>query len=451
MKVNKTDQKGVSRRPTLRPRGLTERPGGNPFGILSPTKTPQEIFQELVETRGLSPYQVRFALEGNEVELVVGPFVIENPLGNSPSGECSLALLVRSGESVSLRCFPVSLNDGEKRLTDSLQRAREVEHPGFQRALQVGRHDGRIYIAHEFLPGEDLDRYVNRNGRLLPQQAVDCIEQAAMALQVAQRKGLIHGDLRPSKIVVDREGRVAIREIATANFMRQRRQESGNVAALLEKMPVGHVRCAAPEAFLPKATVDFRSDIYSLGCILHFLLTGKHVFADAEAGRVIVAHRSAGVPSVSGKLNRIPLPVDRLLKRMLAKSPGDRFNSYGEFLQALGTVQSSLGKRPGDVRQSWWRRLDESWSNGYQKAPKKLRRFKTAHTIWVSAVSLAVVAVATFWLRQSFPQKGDPSTLQPATVMNAENSDSMREAFGGDDDVRREVVTVEADEVFRLP
>tara|TARA_R110002049_G_scaffold4601_5_gene32714 strand:+ start:1000466 stop:1001833 length:1368 start_codon:yes stop_codon:yes gene_type:complete len=424
----------------------------HPFGIVSLVKTPKEIIEEVIETRGLSPHQVRYALEGREAELVIGPFVIENPLGRGSWGGCSLAIQMNSGESVSLRCLPLSMNDGEKALAGALSRSREVEHPGLQRALRVGRHDGRLFIAHERCPGEDLNHYVGRKGRLVPAQAIDCVVQMARALQAAQRKGLFHGELRPTKLIVNQAGEVRIRETATANFMRQRRFESGNVASMLALVPVHHVLCAAPEAYQPGAKMDFRSDIYSLGCILSFLLTGKHAFAGSEAGRVVVAHRSCRPPSIVSKLYGITSQIDQLILKMLSKSPGDRFRTYDELLQALVTIQKSNGGLDAQTRQSWWTSIDDDWVCLSRERTAKLSRFRVSRIVAYGAGGLAGVATLVVAITGAVTYFGqEPPEVPPAPtrVVKVPKAEKGPRVFTHDP--AKEVVTVEAEEVFRLP
>ena len=425
-----------------------------PFGVSGLAKSPKDVIQNLIDSRGLSPHQVKLSLEGRETELVVGPYVIEKPLGSGPWGECSLALQIRSGDHVILRQFPISLNDGQQQLASELKRAREVRHRAFQRGEEVNRHAGRVLIVHELIPGEDLNRYVIRTGHLSPGQAIDCTIQMAEALREANRLQLIHGELRPSKVIVNPVGEIRIREIATANFVRERRREAENVAAVVSKVPVEHVQCAAPEAYLPATRMDMRADMYSLGCMLVFMLTGKHAFDGPESGGVIVAHRSTRPPSIASRRLKISTQTEKLVLKLLAKSPGDRFGSYDDLLRALGALQKSLGKSDAATRQQWWGKVDQDWVTSNEPAGTETRRIRVSRALSYAGIGMASAAAIAAMVRYGPPLMSGQE--QPAAGAAQTDSDAARKFVQPTqrvfrEDATREVVTVESEDAFRLP
>ena len=167
-------------------------------------------------------------------------------------------------------------------------------------------------------------------------QAVDCIVQAARGLEYAHHQGVIHRDIKPQNLLLNTLGVVKILDMGLARMEEQVGSQddgltqSGAVMGTLDYM--------APEQAMDTKTADVRADIYSLGCTLHFLLTGKAPFGGDSLAAKIVAHRLNPVPTLRAERQDVPEALDGVFRKMLAKTPDERHASVAEVLQDLANV-----------------------------------------------------------------------------------------------------------------
>jgi hypothetical protein len=235
-----------------------------------------------------------------------------------------------------------------------------LDHPNIVRATDAGQIDGSCYLVTEFVVGRDLASLVENCGRLEVADACEAIRQAALGLQHAHEKGLVHRDIKPSNLIVDQAGTVKLLDFGLARMM------AGQTALTSTGQVLGTLDFLAPEQAQDARKVDPRSDIYSLGCTLYFLLVGMPPFGGAAYGTPaskIKGHLCDRPVPVIEHRRRVPLPLVACLDRMMAKSPGDRFESAAEVAQALepfcrdvslaplvgGNVQAALSRRPANA------------------------------------------------------------------------------------------------------
>src|SRR5262249_32583100 len=150
---------------------------------------------------------------------------------------------------------------------------------------------GRPFLVLEHVEGEDLARRVRRDGPLPPAEAADCARQAALALDHAHRRGLVHRDVKPSNLLLTPDGRVKLLDLGLARFLDDRaaeatgprrltvgEDETADVVRTGTGAYLGTPAFAAPEQFRDARAADARTDVYGLGCTLYFLLTGRPPF-----------------------------------------------------------------------------------------------------------------------------------------------------------------------------
>ena len=195
------------------------------------------------------------------------------------------------------------------------------------------------FLVMEFVDGPDLWTHVRENGPLALESAVDYVIQAANGLQFAHDQGQLHGRLNPKCLLVDRRGIVKIRNLGI------QRPESAVLAALsIERLARRSanitIDCMAPEVAASPNSADARSDIYSLGCILFYLLTGRRIFPGDSVAATIVAHREQPVPTLCGLRADVSATLDAVFQKMVAKRPIDRYQSMTEVICEL---DASLG------------------------------------------------------------------------------------------------------------
>jgi serine/threonine protein kinase len=227
------------------------------------------------------------------------------------------------------------------------QAAALIHHPHVASIFQFGEEQDAYFYVMEFVEGEDLERYIARQGPVSPATALRVALQVAQALEAAQARQLIHRDIKPSNImaVANRSGALDVKLI-DFGLAKGAGTESLDAAKITRTQDfVGSPAFASPEQCEAKK-LDVRSDIYSLGVTLWYLLTGKRPFS-GSVGEVMVAQIIK--PPPFDQLTQVPEPVISLLRRMLEKSPNDRFQTPAELQEAIEVAATRLSAEFGAV------------------------------------------------------------------------------------------------------
>ncbi|GAB5543378.1 MAG: hypothetical protein SangKO_031380 [Sandaracinaceae bacterium] len=210
--------------------------------------------------------------------------------------------------------------------------------------------EGELYLVMELLDGMDLQTLVERYGPLPPERAVYLVRQACLSLGEAHAAGLVHRDVKPANLFVCQLG-LEHDFLKLLDFGMVSAQE-GDLALTQDGQIAGTPAFMAPEAGLSQE-IDGRADLYSLGCVLHWLLTGRFVFETSNVMQQLMAHVSEPPPppsSVSG--HEVPPALDEIVKRCLSKEPSNRYADALELYDALGAVE---------LERSWERALAQQW------------------------------------------------------------------------------------------
>ncbi len=246
-----------------------------------------------------------------------------------------------------------------ERFRREVRAAAKLIHPNIVIAYDAGEAKGVHYLVMEYVEGQDLGSVVRERGPLSVQGAVECILQAARGLEYAHQRGVIHRDIKPANLILSKEGVVKILDLGLARLKPLAVEDSRQGDRLTGTgMVMGTVDYIAPEQIRQSHEVDGRADIYSLGCTLYRLLTGRAVYEADSAVQVLVAHLEAPIPSVAAARAEVPMALDLIFQKMVAKRPEDRYQSMGEVIRALegllremgvalGRGRGGVGQRPG--------------------------------------------------------------------------------------------------------
>jgi serine/threonine protein kinase len=217
-----------------------------------------------------------------------------------------------------------------------------ISDPGVIQIFDFGYHvDGTAYIVMELLEGEALSARIDRLGRLGLGDALRIARQIAGSLAAAHARGIVHRDLKPENIflVCDAEAQGGERtKILDFGICKVGTDVSSTEAGTMIGTPV----YMSPEQCRGAGGVDHRADIYAFGCLLFYMVTGRPPFDGDAPGELIVAHLNATPVPASQHVAELPLAVDELLLRCLAKSPADRFQSMTELQLTLGELYVQL-------------------------------------------------------------------------------------------------------------
>jgi serine/threonine protein kinase len=298
------------------------------------------LADHLVRTGKLSRYQAYKLLRGHWRGLFVGPYQVLGPLGKGGVGKVYLARDQRGGRLVALKVLPPHRIRARERLLARFQREMEIcqriTHPDLARTFETGEDRGVWYIAMEHFPGRSLARIVAAEGPLRQARAARLLAQVADVLDHAHRQGIIHRDLKPGNVQVTPDDDAKVLDLGLALV---RGEELKDVHILGgPRRVVGTMDYIAPEQTADATNVDARSDVYSLGCTLYFVLAGRPPFPGGTNRDKIRRHR-AEEPTPLGSLRPdLPDALTGLVARMMAKDPARRPQTAADVGAALRRI-----------------------------------------------------------------------------------------------------------------
>jgi serine/threonine protein kinase len=320
----------------------------------------RSLARALVEAGVLTRFQAELLLRGEGSRLRVGNYLLEEPLGAGGMGQVYRGRHLRLKRPVAIKVLSADLSENRqaiKRFEREVRLASKVSHPNVVTALDAEEHDGRWYLVMEYVPGQDLSKWVRARGPAPVAEAVDWICQAAQGLESAHEQGILHRDIKPGNLLLTDAGQIKVLDLglAISNSQGSTAANLGRTVTQLTStgMALGTVDFMSPEQAGDARVVDERSDLYSLGCTLYFLLVGEPPYGGGSIIERIVAHSSQAIPSLREARDDIPEALDRVVTRLLAKLPEQRYGSCGELLQDLRRLQAvGLPRQvPGAVRR----------------------------------------------------------------------------------------------------
>lgn len=323
--------------------------------------------------RAPNPSPSSTSLAGNEVaELVTSPesspLTLREPaltvefiakLGSGTMGEVWLANQTRLGRAVAVKLI-ADINASSIDVARFKREARAMSDLRSPHSVQVYSFgtlpDGAWYYAMELLDGIDLQELVRKHGPLPPARVGQIAGQICHALEDAHRRGLVHRDLKPANVMLCRHGcdRDFVKVVDFGLVLSPAHDGTlGNVTS--EHSVVGTAAYLAPESALNGSSrVDLRADLYALGALMFWLLTGRLVFQRDSIATMVNAHLTAAPPFPSEVASGIPPELDRIVVRCLAKNPEQRFSDAGELRRLLLQVSYPETWTEDDAR-GWWR------------------------------------------------------------------------------------------------
>jgi serine/threonine-protein kinase len=265
----------------------------------------------------------------------VDGYQIEAVLGSGGVGTVCAARQRDSDTRVALKLLNASVSDDpayRRRFIEEVRAARLLQHPNIVQVYGHGKTpDGMLWMAMQYVRGTDADREL-RAGRMSPQRAVHIIAEVAAALDYAHAHFLVHGDVKPSNFLLGQGGAVVLADFGLA------RSTEEQTVVVEGGFVLTSAAYASPE-MLRGRPVDARADVYSLGCSLFRLWTGKPPFFDATSKAAVVdsqLHRAT--PPVTRYAPWLPAAVDDVVATATAKDPGDRYPSAGQLARAASAA-----------------------------------------------------------------------------------------------------------------
>ena len=263
-------------------------------------------------------------------------------VGGGGMGAVFRSLDTRLGRTVAVKVLSRDHTDEEtiRRFRNEAQSAARLDHPNIARVYFVGEDQGWNYIVFEYIDGTNLRDIVEKQGPLPIEDALNYTLQVAEALEHASQRDVVHRDIKPSNVLVTPSGQIKLVDMGLA---RLHQVESSSEDLTASGVMLGTFDYISPEQARDPRSADVRSDIYSLGCTLYFMLAGRPPFPEGTAVQKLLKHNSEEPPDLRLFRPELPPPVLSLIGRMLAKRPSQRHQSPRELTQEILGLAQQLG------------------------------------------------------------------------------------------------------------
>ncbi|TWT37598.1 Serine/threonine-protein kinase PrkC [Posidoniimonas corsicana] len=292
---------------------------------------------------GLRPKELGLALRGQTINDVL----LEEFVGGGGMGAVFRGVDLALQRTVAVKVLSTHRaadEDTKRRFEVEAQSAARLDHPSIARVYSVGEAQGLRYIVFEYVDGANLRDLVAEHGPLGLNDALSFAIQITDALEHAWQRDVVHRDIKPSNILITREGRVKVVDMGLA---RLKQVDDGRHDLTASGATLGTFDYIAPEQARDPRNADARSDIYSLGCTLFFMLAGRPPFPEGTALQKLLQHQGDRPPDIRTLRTSVPRDVARTISRMLAKRPEDRYADPSALLTALLRLAQRLGISPG--------------------------------------------------------------------------------------------------------
>jgi eukaryotic-like serine/threonine-protein kinase len=297
---------------------------------------PEELPRSLVAAGLLTDWQVGQLRKGRYKGFMLGKYRLLQLLGAGGMSSVYLAENTTLHQRVAIKVLPIKRVEQSSflaRFRREAQMAFRLSHQNVARAFDLDQVGEIHFIVMEYVDGIDLHAKVKQQGPLPVHEAVEYLRQAALGLHHAHEEGLVHRDVKPSNLILDRKGTVKILDLGLAFAGDD--EEAASITREHDERVLGTADYLAPEQATDSHTADRRSDIYALGCTLHYLLVGKAPFAQGKLAERVQAHVKKPPPNIVEERAEVPLPIAQLYFRMMEKHPEARPQTALEVADAL--------------------------------------------------------------------------------------------------------------------
>jgi serine/threonine protein kinase len=299
-----------------------------------------DLSRALVKAGKLTPYQAAAVYQKKSRGLLIGNYLILDKLGQGGMGVVFKARHRLLGRVGALKILPPSFardRDAVLRFRREVEAAGRLKHPNLVAAQDADEDRGVHFLVMDYVEGRDLDRIVRERGPMPVVQAIDCLIQAARGLEAAHAQGIIHRDIKPGNLMLENSGTVRVLDLGLARIVDAANPFSKTAAGRLTQsgMYMGTIDYMAPEQAEDSHRVDHRVDIYSLGCTIFYLLTGREPFPGETVLKRLIAHMMHPAPSLRSDRPGIHAAVEAAYQKMMAKRPEDRPASMTEVIALL--------------------------------------------------------------------------------------------------------------------
>ncbi|MFO0865406.1 MAG: serine/threonine-protein kinase [Gemmataceae bacterium] len=301
----------------------------------------------LVHDGILTHFQAEQILQGKWRRFTIGKYKVLERLGSGGMGSVYLCEHKLMRRRVAVKVLPTAKAADPSALERFYREARAVaalDHPNIVHAYDIDQDEQLHFLVMEHVDGASLQDVVKKSGPLPVLRACHYIRQSALGLQHAHEARLVHRDIKPGNILVDRSGLVKILDMGLARFFND---EDDILTKKYDENVLGTADYLAPEQALDSHSVDIRADIYSLGATFYYMLTGRTPFGEGTVAQKLLWHQNRQPKLVAEFRNDVPTPVLAIINKMMAKEADKRYQTPIEVANALAPfTQIPIGPPP---------------------------------------------------------------------------------------------------------
>lgn len=303
------------------------------------TQDTDQIVHELVGSNLLSKWQIDKLLQGKHKGFFLGKYKLISLLGSGGMSAVYLAEHTLMRRRVAIKVLPqVRIEDSSylERFHREAQAVASLDHPNIMRAYDVDQEGKVHFLVMEYIEGQSLLELVTAKGPLNFVSCVEYMRQSAEGLSHAHEEGMIHRDIKPGNILVDKRGVVKILDMGLAMFFDPtgKDDEEASLTIQHDERVLGTADYLSPEQALNSHNVDVRTDIYSLGCTFYFILTGHPPFPEGSLAQRLLYHQTRPPAPVEKDRPDVPPSLTVILRKMMEKRPEDRYQTATEVQEA---------------------------------------------------------------------------------------------------------------------
>jgi formylglycine-generating enzyme required for sulfatase activity/tRNA A-37 threonylcarbamoyl transferase component Bud32 len=308
---------------------------------------PKAFARKLIQQGWLTLYQANQLLNGKGQELVLGSYILLDRLGEGGMGQVFKARHRNLGRITAIKLIrKESLHDPHisKRFQREVQAAAQLNHPNIVHAYDADEVRGALLLAMEYIEGaQDLAQVVKKRGPLPVGTACEYIRQAALGLQHAYERGMVHRDIKPANLLLTADGHlVKLLDMGLARLDYISTDGDKSSTMTQEGLIMGTLDYIAPEQAVDSHTVDIRADLYSLGCTFYYLLAGRVPFPGGAMTEKLIKHQLHEPQPLATFRAEVPAKVVAVVRKLMAKNPGDRYQTPADVAAGLDSVSSNF-------------------------------------------------------------------------------------------------------------
>jgi serine/threonine protein kinase len=327
---------------------------------------PQAVAAHMVRDGLLTTFQAKQILLGKcRRFLIGGKYKLLELIGAGGMGAVYLCAHVFMHRRVAIKVLPVVRLQDPTALDRFYREARAaaaLDHPNVVRVYDLDR-DGEVhFLVMEFIDGTSLQDIVSRHGPMDPARVAHYIRQAAIGLQHAHEAGLVHRDIKPGNVLLDRSGTVKVLDLGLARTFVAGPKTTGDAPD--DGTVLGTADYLSPEQ-AKRNPADVRSDLYSLGATAYFLLTGRAPFEDGTIAQKVLWHQTKQPRPIRELRADLPEGLAAVVERLMAKDPADRHQSPADLAAALAPwTTTPIPKPPPEEMPTYAPAALDPWSLG---------------------------------------------------------------------------------------